>query len=96
MYKKTFFIPYEEEELKELIIKCVFEAIRLAPPIVIEEEKTAKSILTRKEVSEILGISLPTLDSYKKQGLIKAFQLGNKVRFRISDVQQALIEIKAR
>lgn len=48
--------------------------------------------LTRGEVSKYLQISLPTLHSYVKQGLIKSYRIGVKVRFKLEEVDQALTE----
>jgi excisionase family DNA binding protein len=48
--------------------------------------------LTRGEVSKYLQISLPTLHSYVKQGLIKSYRIGGKVRFKLEEVDQALTE----
>ena len=48
--------------------------------------------LTRGEVSKYLQISLPTLHSYVKQGLIKSYRIGGKVRFKQEEVDQALTE----
>jgi excisionase family DNA binding protein len=48
--------------------------------------------LTRGEVAKQLQISLPTLHSYVKQGFIKSFRIGGKVRFKLQDIEQALTE----
>lgn len=48
--------------------------------------------LTRGEVSKYLQISLPTLHSYVKQGLIRSYRIGGKVRFKLKEVDQALTE----
>ncbi len=48
--------------------------------------------LTRGEVSKYLQISLPTLHSYVKQGFIKSYRIGGKVRFKKEEVDQALTE----
>jgi excisionase family DNA binding protein len=52
------------------------------------------NLITRKEASKLLSISLPTLNSYTKLGYLKAFRLGTKqVRYKRSDVELCLQEI---
>lgn len=51
------------------------------------------TLLTRKEVAKMLGISLPTLHSWVKNGTIQAYRIGNKVRFKKSEVLEALQSI---
>ncbi len=53
---------------------------------------TREIYLTRGEVSKHLQISLPTLHNYVKQGLIKSYRIGGKVRFKLEEVDQALTE----
>ena len=48
--------------------------------------------LTRGEVATQLQISLPTLHNYTKEGLIKSYRIGGKVRYKAEDIEQALKE----
>ncbi len=51
-------------------------------------------LITRKEASAILSISLPTLNTYSKLGYLKAYRLGTKqVRYKRSEVLQCLEEL---
>jgi len=50
--------------------------------------------LTRKQVSELLGVSLVTLDNWVKRGMIPALRIGYRVRFKKEDVQKALKEVE--
>jgi excisionase family DNA binding protein len=48
-------------------------------------------LLTRNEVADILGVSLPTLHSYVSKGYLKAHKIGKKtVRFHKRDVLASL------
>jgi excisionase family DNA binding protein len=58
----------------------------------IKEEK-AYEYLTRKEVAQRLGISLPTLGEWTKTGKIQGARIGSRVRYRESDVEAALQNI---
>ena len=54
-------------------------------------EKTGtRLLLSRKETAELLGISLPTLDSYTRKGIIKARVLGNIIRYEYYEVMNSL------
>jgi excisionase family DNA binding protein len=57
------------------------------------QEKEANEFLTRKEVAKKLGISLPTLWEWTKDGKIQGARIGTRVRYRGSDVQAALKNI---
>ena len=43
-------------------------------------------LITSKEVAKILGVSLVTLYSYRKKGIITAYRLGRIVRYKKSEV----------
>jgi len=50
-----------------------------------------KKMLTSKEVCKELRVSLPTLNRYRKSGLIKGFVIGlKKVYFEESEVERFL------
>jgi len=53
------------------------------------QPKELKLILTRKEVSSLLGsVSNPTLIEWSKTGYLKSFNIGRKVRYTLADVQE--------
>lgn len=54
------------------------------------QESKQKHFLTRKETAKLLGISLPTLDSYTRKGIIKARVLGNIIRYEYYEVMNSL------
>jgi len=57
-------------------------------------EPTENRLLTRKETAELLGVSLVTLHNWIKSGIIIAYRIGNKVRFKESEVLQSLTKIR--
>ena len=61
-----------------------------APPV--------PKLYTRVETSDIMQISLPTLDEMTKQGKIKCHRIGdtNMKRYQWKDIQAALVEIESR
>jgi len=52
--------------------------------------------LTRKEVAEILKVSLVTLSDWNKKGVLKPYRLGNLIRYKRVELDQALISINSK
>lgn len=53
-------------------------------------EQKKEPYLTRKQVAHLLQISLPTLHQYTKQGLLNSYRIGSKVRYKTSEIDEAL------
>lgn len=49
--------------------------------------------LTIKQVAELLGVTEPTLWRWNKEGVLKRVKVGNKVRYKESDVNKVLEEM---
>lgn len=49
--------------------------------------------ISRKEVGEILSISLVSVDIWTKKGILIAYRIGNKKRFKRNEVENALTKI---
>ncbi len=47
--------------------------------------------MSRKEVGELLGISLVTIHNWSRDGILKAYKIGNRVRFKRSDIEETLL-----
>jgi len=60
----------------------------------IEAPKQETELITTKEVCKLLGVSSSTLHIWRKQGIIKGFRVGNKVRFKKTEILEAITEIK--
>lgn len=54
---------------------------------------TPPEYLTRQEVSKILKVSLVTLSDWNKKGILKPYRLGNLIRYKRAEIDQALINI---
>ena len=52
--------------------------------------------LTRKEVARILKVSLVTLSDWNKKGVLKPYRLGNLIRYKRVELDQALISINSK
>lgn len=49
-----------------------------------------ETLLTRQETAKMLSVSLVTLWNWTKNDIITAYRIGNKVRYKKSDVLTAL------
>ena len=56
----------------------------------IQPKEDIPKYLSREEVCKSLRISLPTLNSYTRKGIIKGAKVGSRVLYLASDVQEAL------
>lgn len=52
------------------------------------------SLMTRKQVMEMLSIGSATLDRWSKQGVLKRYGLGGRVYFKKNEIIQSLVEIE--
>ena len=50
---------------------------------------TRDEYITSKEAAKRLNISLPTLHSYSKSGIIPKYYLGNRVLYKVSEIELA-------
>lgn len=61
-----------------------------------EKSPTTEKLLTRFEVANILGVSLVTLHNWVKSKILNAYRIGNQVRFKETEVLNALKSINAK
>ena len=60
----------------------------------IPQEKEKLTLLSRKDTAKLLCISLPTLHDWTKTGIVKAHRIGNRILYKLEEVNQALNQIK--
>jgi excisionase family DNA binding protein len=58
-----------------------------------KELKTRSQLLSRKEVSKLLKISYPTLADWTKEGWLQSYKIGNRVLYKLEEVEQALQKV---
>lgn len=86
---------YTEEEFKLLIQSAVEEAVKTEVSRLLSVEaqnklQPAKPYLNRKELGELLGVSLVTISNKTRDGLFPARRVGRKVLYKWEDIQNAL------
>lgn len=97
---EKFLIQLTQPELKALIRETFNEVVsnELKNHFIVpapECTSGTQELLTRREVAQLLQVSLPTLHAYTKQGLIKAIRFGRQVRYRKSDIEAAMQEVRS-
>ena len=78
------------EELKAAIseaVKMEVEKINLHPT------KQETEYITRKDAASILGISLPTLNTWSKCGILQSYKIGSQVRYKKEEVLTSLSKV---
>ena len=78
-------------ELKEIIGQIVEEKLKELIPKATPPQPPQKEYLTRKEVCELLHISLSTLYGYTKYGNLVSYRIGGRILYRSEEVQNAVI-----
>lgn len=58
-----------------------------------EPVKAEVDLITIKEVMSILNVSRVTVDSFSRRGLLKAYRLGTRVRYKRHEVYECLQQI---
>lgn len=87
-------LQLNQDELAELINSSIKTHLSeaLAPlsqtPLIQNE-----TLLSKKEVLELLGITMNTLDKHVKSGAIPAYGLGSRLLFKRDEVLSSLIKI---
>ncbi len=57
-------------------------------------QEPTPELITRKETAHILGISLPTLNEWTKNGTLPAQRIGTRVRYNRASVYNSLKDIE--
>ncbi len=81
------------EQLEALISIAVNKGIALQVSQPTDTATTQNELLTRKEVCEILHITLPTLHSWSKENLITSYRINTRVRYKRAEVMETLQKV---
>jgi excisionase family DNA binding protein len=80
-------------DLADLIRRVVREELTKAASNLPTGEE---DIMTRKETARFLSVTLPTLRTYTRCGLLQAYRLGRRVFYRKSEVLACLTRLRYR
>ncbi len=82
------------EQLKEEFKTIVRNEVQIIVSGLQPAAEPAPELITRKETADILGVSLPTLNEWTKNGTVPAKRIGTRVRYARADVYNSLKEIE--
>lgn len=77
-------------ELRDFIEEVLDKKIKVALGGQVQEH------YSREQAAQKLGVSLVSLDKYRKAGVIKAKKLGRNIRIEASEINRCWKEIKSR
>ena len=80
-------IIFSQFTLDELAT-AVAAKIKTDLPPATEAAPADDEMLTAKEVSKLLGVSLVSIHTWKKDGKLKFYRYGSRIRFKKSEVLQ--------
>lgn len=92
--KSHILLNITTEELEKLLRKIICEELEKLP----KQEllpKVFPELLTKGQAAKLLGISLPSLSLYIKNGQIKACKLGSRYRFNKDDLINSIQLLKS-
>ncbi|MGB5981419.1 MAG: helix-turn-helix domain-containing protein [Nonlabens sp.] len=78
------------DELQSAITRNILKAL---PAIPDRELKEADKLLTREQTAELLSISLGTLWSWTRKGILVSYRIGNKIMYKQTEVYASLEQI---
>jgi excisionase family DNA binding protein len=89
MAENILVTSYDRDELISMIKEAFKEELK---EILAQQEKTDDYdvLLSRKEVVELLQVSLITVSKYQKKGSLPYSRLGRKVYFKKGEIMKAL------
>ena len=88
--QNVILLPLPLGEFETLIKNCVKSELTNLRP---EPPKDDEFITTNKAI-KILGVSKPTLHKWKTGGLIPFHRIGSRIRFKKSEVIEAVQSVK--
>lgn len=93
MNTNILFSSISIDELKQSIVDAVkteFEQALCKP------KQEAPEFITRLEATKLLGITLPTLSAWTKEGLIPSYRIASRIRYKRTEVLNSLGKVRTK
>jgi excisionase family DNA binding protein len=84
---KQFITTIDLDDLLSSFRSIVREELQKQKPI---EAKAKEKLLSRKQAADFLNISLTTLWSWSKSGIVESHRINRSIRYKKSELDQAL------
>jgi excisionase family DNA binding protein len=82
--------------MEKIILTTETELKNLIKEILIElKPKEQTPFISRSQTCKLLGLSLPTLGKYTKDGKIQSYKIGSQIRYKRDEVLTCLENIKS-
>lgn len=88
MSEKRIFTELTIEELTSIINKEVAKTLTQLKSLYIPDD-----ILTKREVAEYFQVSTKTIEAWTDSGWLISYRIGNQIRFKKSEIQNAMNKI---
>ena len=69
------------------------EIAKQITPLINNSHKEPEEYLSRNEIKTKLGVSLPTIHTWTKEGKLKGYRIGRLIRYKKSEIEACLIQI---
>lgn len=80
------------EELVARVVNELKQSQQLANPQTISQPE---EYLTVKDVAELFHISIATVNNWKREGILVAYQIGGKIFFKRAEIENSLVQLKS-
>jgi len=88
--QQQILITVSLEDLEQLIKNSLLDVLK-TNLVLQKESNTIDGYLTRQQASKKLHLSLTTLDTYTKKGIINAVKIGHRILYKESDIDDSLL-----
>ena len=82
------------KDFRDIIGNIVEEKLKQFKPETLQTNANSE-YLTRREVCDLLKISLATLHYYSKDGILKGYRIGGRVLYKTAEVNSSVQEIQS-
>ena len=91
MFLGDFFSREQQETLKQLFAPVVSQLVsQIAEKVVELRELRDPKYITRQDAAKMLGVSLPSLHNYTKQGLVEKHVINGRVLYDAYEIEAAV------
>ena len=87
-----FITQVSPEKLQTMINEALASQLKNIP---LSSTTSHEEYLTTDEVSKLFKISISTVHNWRKAGTLLACQIGGKVFFKRSDIDNAVVQLKS-
>lgn len=84
---------YTPQDFKTIIGEIVRDELQKIRPAEPQQTNANGEYLTRKEVCDLLKISLSTLHYYSKDGTLQSYRIGGRILYKSAEVQNSVQSI---